>query len=257
MPKFIRRFLALSIVSGACAFGQQGSFAQIAYGGSWQTTITLINESDTLLANVTLSFFGDNGLPLNAPVVGSGITSAYTLAIPPGGLQSVVLFSSDPTTSQGWASMSVLNGVPVRGLGSFRFLLPNKTISEAVVPLSISGSAVCIVPSLSVPGSPSVILVPFDNTADQYVTSVALANTTNGGLSVPIEFDDESNHQLVTDTLQMTAMQHVAVVTPQAYPALAGKKGVLRIHQSTAFVTVLGLLSNNTNAITTIIPITN
>jgi hypothetical protein len=76
-------------------------------------------------------------------------------------------------------------------------------------------------------------------------------------LSVPIEFDDESNHLLVKDTLILSARQHVAVVTPQAYPVLAGKKGVLRIHQSTEFVTVLGLLSNNTNAITTIIPITN
>ena len=257
MPRFIHRFAALSIMCAGCVFGQQGSFAQIAYGGSWQTTLTLINESDTLLANVTLSFFGDDGLPLNAPVLGFGDTSAYTFTILPGGLQSVVLFSSDPTTSQGWASMNVPSGIPVRGLGSFRFLLPNKTISEAVVPLSITDSAVCIVPSPSVPGSPSVILVPFDNTTGQYVTSLALANTTQGFLSVPIEFDDESNHPLVTDTLSLAAMQHVAVVTPQAYPALAGKKGVLRIHQSTAFVTVLGLLSNNTNAITTIIPISN
>jgi hypothetical protein len=257
MPRFIHRFVALSIACAACAFGQQGSFAQIAYGGSWQTTLTLIDESDTLPANVTLSFFGDDGSPLSAPVLGAGNTSVYTFTIPAGGLQSVVLFSSASITSQGWASMNVASGIPVRGLGSFRFLLPSKTISEAVVPLSISGSAVCIVPSPSVPGAPSVILVPFDNTTGEYVTSVALANTTSGFLSVPIEFDDESNHLLVKDTLILSARQHVAVVTPQAYPVLAGKKGVLRIHQSTEFVTVLGLLSNNTNAITTIIPITN
>jgi hypothetical protein len=257
MPRFIHRFVALSVVCAGCAFGQQGSFAQIAYGGSWQTTITLINESNTLPANVTLSFFGDSGSPLSAPVLGVGNTSSYSFAIVPGGLQSVVLFSSAPVTSQGWANMNVASGIPVRGLGSFRFLLPNGTISEAVVPLSISDSAVCIVPSLSVPGSPSVILVPFDNTTGQYTTSLALANTTSGFLSVPIEFDDQSDKLLVTDTLVLTAMQHVAVVTPQAYPILAGKKGVLRIRQSTAFVTLLGLLSNNTNAITTIIPITN
>jgi len=256
MPRF-HRFVALSIVCATCAFGQQGSFAQIAFGGSWQTTITLINESDTLSANVTLSFFGDNGSPLTAPVLGVGNTSVYSFAIVPGGLQSVVLFSTAPITSQGWANMNVASGVPVRGLGSFRFLLPNGTISEAVVPLSTSDSALCVVPAPTVPGSASVILVPFDNTTGQYTTSLALANTTNGFLSVPIEFDDQSDKLLVTDTLVLTAMQHVAVVTPQAYPALAGKKGVLRIHQSTAFVTLLGLLSNNTNAISTIIPITN
>jgi len=253
MPKFIRRFAALSIVCAGCAFGQSGSFAQIAFGGSWQTTFTLLNESDTLLAHVTLFFFGDNGLPLNAPVLGAGTVSNYTFTIAPGGLQSVVLVSSDPTTSQGWASLDVGGSGIVRGQASFRFLLPNKTISEAVVPISTSGSAVCVVPS----PAPSVILVPFDNTTGQYVTSLALANTTQGLLTVPIEFDDQSGNLLVADTLSLTPMQHVAVVTPQAYPALAGKRGVLRIHQSPLFVSLVGLLSNNTNAITTIIPITN
>jgi len=253
MPRSIQRFFALSIVCAGCAFGQSGSFAQIAYGGSWQTTYTLLNESDKLLAHVTLSFFGDNGQPLSVPIQGAGTTSSYSFAIVPGGLQSVVLSSSDPTETQGWASMDVGGSGIVRGQASFRFLLPRKIISEAVVPFSTSGSAVCVVPS----PAPSVILIPFDNTTGQYVTSVALVNTTLGFLSVPIEFDDQSNNLLVADTLSLTAMQHVAVVTPQAYPALAGKKGILRIHQSPLFVSVVGLLSNNTNAITTILPITN
>ncbi len=44
MPRF-NRFVALSIICAGCAFGQQGTFAQIAFGGSWQTTFTLINEN--------------------------------------------------------------------------------------------------------------------------------------------------------------------------------------------------------------------
>lgn len=254
MPRFIYRFLTLNIVFAAGVFGQQGTFAQIAYGGSWQTTFTLLNLSSTDLANVTLAFFADSGSSLSAPVQGFGNTSSYVFTIPPGGAQNVVLSSSDSTTTQGWASMSATSGV-VRGQGSFRFLLPGGAISEAVVPLSAPGSAVCIVPFPFVPGS-AVILVPFDNTTGQYVTSLAVANTTNAPLAVPIEFDDQSNNALVTDTLNLTAMQHTAFVTPQTYPVLAGKKGVLRIRQSTEFVTVLGLLSNATNAITTIIPVT-
>jgi hypothetical protein len=254
MPRFISRFIALSVVCAGCAFGQQqGSFAQIAYGGSWQTTFTLLNESTTLVAFVTLNFFGDNGLPLNVPIQGAGTTTSYAFTIPPGGLQSVVLSSSDSVTSQGWASIDAGSSGIVRGQASFRFLLPNKVISEAVVPLSTSGSAVCVVPS---PAS-DVIVVPFDNTTGQYVTSLALANTTQGSLFVQIEFVDQSNTPLVADTLSLTPRQHVAVVTPQAYPALAGKKGTLRIHESTSKVTVLGLLSNATNSITTIIPFTN
>jgi hypothetical protein len=216
------------------AFGQQGTFAQIAYGGSWQTTFTLLNLSSTGLASVTLNFFGDDGSPLKAPVQGSGNTSSYTFTIPPSGSLNVV----------------------VRGQGSFRFLLPGGAISEAVVPLSASGSAACLISFPVEPGSAPVILVPFDNTTGQYVTALAIANTSNAPLAVPIEFDDQSNIQLAVDTLNLTVNQHMAFLIAQRYPALAGKKGILRIRESTAAVSVLGLLANATNAITTIIPVT-
>ena len=245
----------LCVLCTSEAFGQQGTFAQIAYGGSWQTTFTLLNLSPTDLASITLSFFADSGSPLNAPVQSFGSTSAYTFTIPAGGAQNVVLSSSSSTTTQGWASMSVASGI-VRGQGSFRFVLPGGQISEAVVPLATSGSTACIIPFPVVPGATPAILVPFDNTTGQYVTSFAIANTSNAPLAVPIEFDDQSNVQLVTDTLQLAINQHMAFVSPQTYQALAGKKGILRIHESASSVTVLGLLSNATNTITTIIPVT-
>ena len=79
MPRF-HRFVALSIICAGCVFGQpeQGSFAQIAYGGGWQTTFTLVNPSETRLAFVTLNFFGDNGLPLNVPIQDAETTTSYT-----------------------------------------------------------------------------------------------------------------------------------------------------------------------------------
>jgi hypothetical protein len=255
MPKSILRFLALSVLCAGAAFGQQGTFGQIAYGGSWQTTFTLMNLSTSGVATITLSFFGDNGSPLNAPVQGFGVTSAYTFAIPAGGAQNVVLVSSDPVTTQGWASMSATGGT-VRGQGSFSVLLPKGGISEAVVPLSFPpGSTACILPF---PQTNPVILIPFDNTAGQYVTSLAFANTTSSAPSYVIEFDDQSGNPLVADNLALPAMQHMAFVTTDKYPALANKKGTLRIHADPGKLTVLGLLSNltSTGAITTIIPVT-
>ena len=121
------------------------------------------------------------------------------------------------------------------------------------MPLSVPISALCILPF---PQSNPVILVPFDNTTGQYVTALALANTTLGQLDVPIEFDDQSNNPLVTDTLHLTAMQHMAFLIRDKYPSLEGKKGILRIRLGADKVTVLGLLANATNAITTIIPVT-
>ncbi len=254
MPKLIVRFFALSILCAAGAFGQVGTFGQIAFGGSWQTTFTLMNLNTSSAATVTLSFFGDDGSPLRAPVQNFGLTAVYSFAIPPGGAQNVVLSSLDPTTTQGWASMSATGGT-VRGQGTFRVQLPKGGISEAVVPLSFPPSSVlCIVPF---PVVDPVILVPFDNTDGQYITSLAFANATAVSQSFFIEFDDQSNNTLIADTLPMTPMQHEAFVTTVNYQILQGKKGILRIHADPAKLTVLGILSNltSTGAITTIIPV--
>ena len=256
MSRLIRCSLLLSIVCAGGAFGQvAGTFAQIAYGGSWQTTFTLINLDSTNLGSVTLSFFGDSGSPLNAPVQGFGSTSSYTFTIAPSGSTNVVLASTDPASqvTQGWATLTVMSGT-VRGQGSFRFLLTNGQLSEAVVPLSTSGSAVCIIPFP--PSSNPIILLPFDNTGG-YNSSIAIANTTNAQISIPIEFDDQSNHQLKTDTIVLPAMGHTALTLATSYPLqLPGTKGIIRIQGSTSSLTVLGLLSNPTFATTTIIPIT-
>ena len=261
MPRLIRRLLLLSIVCAGGAFGQAqvaGTFAQIAYGGNWQTTFTLVNLDSMDIANVTLNFFMDGPTtgPLTVPVQGFGNTSSYTFTIPVSGSTNVVLSSTDPNVAQGWASMTV-NAGNVQGQGSFRFLLPGGQISEAVVPLSPAPSA-CIIGFPVTPGSVPTILIPFDNTTGQnfYFTSIAIANISGGPLSVPIEFDDQSNTKLVTDTLTLAANQHMAFLTTKNYTALVGKKGILRISQSTSNVTVLGLLSNASGAITTIIPIT-
>jgi hypothetical protein len=255
MPKFILRFLSLGVLCAGAAFGQQGSFGQIAYGGSWQTTFTLVNLSSASTATGTLSFFGDNGSPLIAPVQGYGNVSVYTFAIPPGGSQSVVLSTSDLNTIQGWASMSTTGAV--RGQASFRVFLPKGGISEAVVPLTLPGSALCILPFP--PSGDPVILIPFDNTNGQYVTSIAIANTTTVDMpSIAMEFVDQSNNLLQSATTSLLAMQHTAFVTTDRYQALAGQKGIVRIHADPAKLTVLALLSNlaSTGSITTILPVT-
>jgi hypothetical protein len=253
MPRFIFRFVTLSILCASGAFGQ-GTFGQIAYGGCWQTTFTLVNLSSQGTASVSLFFYGDDGSPLGAPVQGIGNVSSYIFTIPAGGAQNVVLSNSDTITTQGWASMSTGDGATVRGQGSFRCHLSGRPDFEAVVPLSTPGSTPCIIPFP--PQSNPVILVPFDNTASQYTTSLALANITSAALAVPLEFDDQFNQLLAMDTLNLAAMQHTAFATTDKYPAVAGKKGILRIQASTANLTILGLLFNATGPFTTIIPVT-
>jgi hypothetical protein len=266
MPRLIRRLLLLSVVCAGGAFGQsvEGTFAQIAFGGSWQTTFTLVNMDATNLANVTLNFFQDGATPgpLTVPVQGFGNTASFAFTILPSNSTNVVLSSTNPIVTQGWASMTVGAGTTVRGQGSFRFLLPGGQISEAVVPLN-STPTFCIL--FCAPTSN--ILIPFDNTNGVYITSIALANTMSTNQNVTIEFDDQSNIKLASDTLNLTPMQHKAFRTIDLYPQTVNKKGVIRISDTTdngvpinlptpAPVIALGLLSNATNAVTTIMPIT-
>ena len=255
MPKFVLYFLALSVLCAGGASGQsQGAFGQVAFGGSWRTTFTLLNLSSTDVAIVTLSFFGDNGSPLDVPVEGFGVTSVYALTLPAGGAQNVSLSNADSATTQGWASMSSTGRV--RGQGAFAFLVPNKAgvISNAVVPLALAGLAGCVVPF---PQIDPVILMPFDNTNGEFVTSVAFANMNAKipAQSFVLEFNDQSNNQLATETLNMATMTHLAFVTPARYPALKGKKGIIRIHASASELAALGLLSNAAGVITTIFPV--
>ena len=125
MLGFIVRCVALVVLYAGAAIGQ-GTFGQIAYGGCWQTTFTFVNLSAQSAASVSLSFYADDGSPLSAPVQGVGNISPYLFTIPASGAQTVVLTSTDSSTTQGWASMSIANGVIVRGQGLFRCHNPGR-----------------------------------------------------------------------------------------------------------------------------------
>ena len=250
MKKFVITFLMFAILPVSSAYSQ-GSFGQIAYGGCWQTTFTLVNVSTAAVATGNFSFYGDGGSLISSPVQGAGSTASYQFTIPANGETSVVLSSSDMNITQGWASMSITAGA-VRAQGTLRCQPPGGPAFEAVVPLSTSATADCIIP-LPASTSPAII-IPFDNTGD-HSTAVALANTTSTGLVVPVEFDDQSGTLLMKDSLPLAAMNHTALYITNNYPSVAGKKGIVRIGASAAQLTVLALLFNTTGGFTTILPL--
>ncbi len=250
MPKLTG--FALWIASAAAVFGQ-GSFGQIAFGGCWQTTLTLINQNTAATANVTISFYGDDGSPLNTPVQGIGTMTSYKFTIQPGNVQDVILSNSDTNSSavEGWANVATTGDIALGGQGSFLCRIAGRPDYQSVVPLSALKSSPCLVPFPE--GANPTILVPFDDSA--YTTSVAIANTTNAAQNFSIEFDDSSNNLLRKDVLSFGPMEHLAFATTDRYPELAGTKGVLRLFTDPAKVTVLGFMFNPTGPFTTILPV--
>jgi hypothetical protein len=258
----VRIILAGLLLCSGFAFAQ-GSFAHFAYGAGYQTSFTLVNLSTTDSANVNLFFYNSDGTSLQADVQGVGPITPYNFTIPAGGSKTVVL-AGDPAAAkdvEGWAQLAVPGGYPtVRGQGSFKRHFPGLPDFEAVVPLTSDSSACILSFPLQTPG----VLIPFDNT-NGYLTALAFANTGSSTQTLQLEYDDESYQKIATSTLTLAPSTHVAFVTYVAGagsdPAVAGKKGVLRIQDTTLQATaqdfaVLGLLFNPTGPFTAILPIT-
>ena len=256
----IAAVLTLVLAVGVGTASAQGTFGHLAYGGGWQTTFLVVNQDRTTDADVSLSFYSDSGTPLAAPVNSGTPVSVYSFSIPPSGSTAIILpDTGGSTTREGWASLSVSNTPSVSGQAIFRQQLGGShPVLEAAVPFS-TGAPLCLVPYGDVPLTHSV-LVPFDNTVGQHVTAFALANTTTAAMSVPIEFDDASGATIVTDTLNLAALNHMAFTSTDKYGATNNKSGVLRITlpggANPGDLSVLALLADTASGtLTTLMPI--
>src|SRR5262249_3132923 len=109
-------------------------FPQIADGGGYMTSITLLNTSNAAQAG-TISLFDDSGAPLNVRSVGGATGTTFPYSIPVAG---TFVFQTDGSPSSarvGWASVtpSSANTTPV-GAGIFSFSPQGILITESGVP---------------------------------------------------------------------------------------------------------------------------
>jgi hypothetical protein len=93
-------------------------FAQLADGGPanqrWKTTLTFTNPDTTLMTEVNVYFYGNNGQPISIDF-GSGPVSTLFLMVPAGGTKSVTSMGNYSSTAfiTGWALAQA--GLPVTG----------------------------------------------------------------------------------------------------------------------------------------------
>ena len=154
-----------------------GSMAQLASGGSWNTTVTLLNTGASA-AQVRLNFFDDNGNPLPLPLVFPGTpTTAPLLAATLDqtiGAGAQLIFQTAGTASQttveSWVQL-LANGGNVGGSAVFASTAAATGTQEAVVPVETR--------------NPTGFVLPFDYTGG-YQTGVALANLSNQAVSVRV-----------------------------------------------------------------------
>jgi hypothetical protein len=229
----------------------QGTLAHVAVGGGWQTTITLLNLAATP-ANAQITLYSDTGAPLVAPAVGQAPGSQFQMTVPANGSASLVL-PDGGAGLVGWAQIQSLNGNALRGQGIFTHA-QGGNIWAAAVPLTVSSasSPVCIIPLPTPP--PSSQLLPFDNTSGSNA-GFAIANVTNTSQAIAIEFDDQNNSVLVTDTINLDPFNHTSFLLGTRYPVLNSHQGILRVKVSSGTAAILGIQIGGDGGIATALPI--
>jgi len=224
-----------------------GSLAQIAFGGGWDTSITIMNLEPASFfnssASAELDFFANDGsvsaVPLTSPqqsFAGAMLSPMFGQSI--NAYSQVVLDVSGSSTAPAntaWAQLRASG--PIGGFSIFK-----NNGQEAVVPLETRTAA--------------SYLMAFDNTG-QLGTGIAVANVsaTALGANIPVVIRDDSGAQLGTGHISLAPQGHNSfMLTDSTYgfPATAAKRGTVEFNApSNGQISVLGLRANGA-AITTL-----
>jgi hypothetical protein len=202
-------------------------------GGLWKTTFKFVNlENHTV--TFTLSFIQDNGEPLVLPILGNSLLTggAYTsLSFTLLATQSATVQTAGAAAAltEGWAFMQ--QAVVTDSIGGFAIFtqhIPGGQDQEATVPVvnQFSGHFVLL----------------FDNTA--YITGIAIANPTNGPVSIPVNIRNEAGQLIDQELITLGPFGHTAFGVPTTWPKTAGIAGGIEFIASGYGVGALGLRFN-------------
>src|SRR5437773_2352294 len=203
-----------------------GSFAQIASGAGWKTTIVLVNLS-SIAVSARVNFYGDSGNPLILPLVladGSGTaSSSIDLSMQARGSAVLQTEASTSSVSLGWAEIEASG--PLNGYAIFRQRLPGLPDSEATTPLETIAS--------------SSMAFFFDNVAG-FQTGIAVVNLSASETTVTAVFRDENGLQLGSSQFSIPRSGHSSFFLNSRFPTTANRRGIIEF-QNQSGITGVGL----------------
>jgi hypothetical protein len=227
--------------SSSSGLSAAGSMAQIASGGGWDTSLTVI-DLGTAPTEARIDFSGNAGsarvLPFTFPqqtFAGTMLGATIDQILNPHGqfVINTAGSSSDPV-SVGWAQLST--GGAANGFAIFK----NSSGQEAVVPLETRDA-------------PSYLLA-FDSTG-ALATGLAIANLATAAAEVNVVIRDDTGGQIGTGSVNVPAQGHNSFMLMDAqygFPATTGKRGTIEFDTpQNGQISVLGLRANGA-AITTL-----
>lgn len=205
------------VVSAGAQPPRAGVISQVASGGSWKTSLTLLNPGSEA-ALVRINFFEDNGGLLTLPLtVIEGATATTTAAssvqrtIPPRGTLIVETEAAGSTILVGWAE--VRSAAPLAGFAIFRQKHGSGVDSEGTSPLES--------------GALQRFLQPMDNLTG-FSTGIALVNLApDEAASVTAILYDEGGVEFGRGSINLPPNGHTAFSVTSLFPGAAGKRGFI------------------------------
>jgi hypothetical protein len=229
--------------AGGATLTLAGSLAQIASGGGWDTSLTLVNLG-TSAGQANLSFYANNGsaLPLpytfpQQPALGTATGSSVNESINANAM--LVLDTTGPIKQAAATGLSqLLTSGNIGGFGIFTYTPSGQA---AVVPLEIRNAF--------------SYLLAFDNTGGHLATGLAIANLASSPASVGVVIRDDTGANIGTGTINLAAQGHNSFLLTDStlgFPITAGKRGTVEFETPEGGqISVLGLRANG-NALTSL-----
>jgi hypothetical protein len=216
--------------------------AQIASGGGWDTSLTLVNLG-TAPGEARLNFYANDGsapqLPFTFPLqpsLGPAAGSTVDQVINAGA--TLVIDTTGPasqTVATGWSQLLASGNI-----GAFAIFDYVPTGQQAVVPVETRNAA--------------SYLLAFDDTGP-LATGLAIANLATSPATVGVVIRDDTGAKIGMGTVSLPAQGHNSFMLNDAtygFPITAGKRGTVEFDTpANGQISVLGLRANG-NALTTL-----
>ena len=200
---------------------------QFVDGGSWQTSITVVNMENHF-TEFDVLFFDDNGFDFSVPISGQGLLKGIHIRLDTAASYTFETTGRSADLSSGWALLSQTNNDSVGIFAIFRQSIPGRQVQEAVVP--------------SVNQFSDHFVLPFDNTV--YSTGIAIANPTLNTVVIPANIRNELGQIIDTRQLSLGPYSHTAFAMPDRWSSTVGRRGVIEFLTSGFGVGALGLRFN-------------
>jgi hypothetical protein len=195
-------------------------FPDVLAGGGWETLMTFVNMSNAS-AHFTLTFYDDNGNPMNVPLTNpDGSVSrfaAVNFSMDGNTSQELVVANVDSSVNFAWAYLSFPgNTAPIAGLAVVRTYDSSGNIFNETT------EALSNIQDYD-------FFAPYDNLQGVATGLIVLNPGASLTATVQISAQDANGSELVQDKFLLAPGARATIMLPDAYQALAGTSGKLRV----------------------------